>query len=107
MPVKPDSRFANRPILQVRAPDGSLRTVVGLGLGTPPPPSPTTETVVHRVMQGETIDAIARRYYGDEALWPRILDANPLVFPFDIQPGDLLRIPAPGPATRVLRTRKF
>lgn len=107
MPVKPDSRFAGRPVFQVRAPDGSLRTVIGLGLGTAQTVPATEETVVHRVLQGETIDAIARRYYGDEALWPQILDANPLVFPLDIRPGDLLRIPAPGPATRILRTRKF
>jgi phage tail protein X len=107
MPVKADSRFAEHPMLQVIAPDGTVRRVVGLGLGQRPGVEWEGESILHRVMQGETIDALARRYYGDEALWPLILDANPLVYPLAIQAGDLLRIPAPGPATRILRTRKF
>jgi phage tail protein X len=104
MPVKPDSRFAALPTLTVTAPDGTRRQVIGLPLRRPPA---AEEPVRHRLVQGELIDALARRYYGDEGLWWRILDANPAVYPLDFEPGELLAVPLPGPATRATRARKF
>jgi hypothetical protein len=103
VPVPPDSRFAQLPVLQVVAPDGSGRQVVGLRLTRP-----RLEVVErHRVSQDEPLDLLARRLYGDEGLWWRILDANPLVYPLDVGPGHVLDVPAPGPATRVTRARTF
>lgn len=104
MPVTPDSRFASLPVLEVRAPDGTTRRVIALRLTAPPF---TDDGTRHRVTQGEQIDLLARRFYGDERLWWRILDANPLVYPLDIAPGDELVMPAPGPATRITRARSF
>jgi nucleoid-associated protein YgaU len=104
MPVKPDSRFASLPVLKVRAPDGSVRQVIALRIQQP---EPGAEMARHVVTQGETVDLLARRYYGDERLWWRILDANPLVYPLDLQPGDVLNIPAPALATRATRARRF
>jgi nucleoid-associated protein YgaU len=104
MPVKPDSRFANLPVLQVLTPDGTTRRVIALGLERL---SVDGDVTRYCVTQGEAIDLLARRFYGDERLWWRILDANPVVYPLDIEAGDVLNIPAPGPATRVTRTRKF
>lgn len=104
MPVKPDSRFAHLSVLKVLAPDGATRRVIALRLERPEVDGDVTR---YRVTQGETVDLLARRFYGDERLWWRILDANPVVYPLDIEAGDVLNVPAPGPATRVTRTRKF
>jgi hypothetical protein len=103
MPVSPDSRFASLPVLQVVAPDGGTRNVVALRLQRPVLESPTR----HRVVQGEGLDLVALRLLGSEGLWWRILDANPLVYPLDIQPGAVLAIPQPGPATQITRARSF
>lgn len=104
MPVKPDSRHANLPIKQTVGPDGTLRSTITLRLGQAEPTEPLTQ---HRLVQGETLDQLAFRYFGDERLWWRILDANPLVYPLDIPVGQILTIPAPGPATRITRARRF
>ncbi len=43
-------------------------------------PSPRTAPaggVLHRIAEGETLSSIARRYYGREGDWQRIVDANP------------------------------
>jgi nucleoid-associated protein YgaU len=103
VPVPPDSPFAQLPVLQVAAPDGSPRQVIALRLVRPV--LPLVDEL--RVQQAESIDLLARRLYGDERLWWRILDANALIYPLDIRPGHMLRIPAPGPATRVTRARSF
>ncbi|XXT15203.1 LysM domain-containing protein [Sorangium sp. So ce429] len=104
MPVKPDSPYAKLPVLRVKAPDGSTRDVIALRLTRP-----TIEgsPVPHRVIEGEHVDAIARRFFGDERLFWRVLDANPVVYPLDIRPGDVLQLPAQGPATRTTRARRF
>jgi nucleoid-associated protein YgaU len=49
----------------------------------------------HTVAPGETLFAIARRWYGDERAWQRIFDANRDVItdPADIAPGMVLRLP--------------
>jgi phage tail protein X len=104
MPVKPDSRYAGQPILSARAPDGGERQVVALRLRTP-----RTEPQLrrHRVNQAEPLDLLARRLYGAEGLWWRILDANPIVYPLDLAAGDLLVLPGVAAATRATRARQF
>jgi nucleoid-associated protein YgaU len=104
MPVKPDSRFAGLPVLERQGPDGILRKVVALRLRVPRG-GPTAGRLV--VQGGELIDLIARRIYGTENMWWRILDANKLVYPLDLGPGDALDLPGPGPATRIVRARSF
>jgi LysM repeat protein len=45
----------------------------------PPPPPPTPPSAggrTHRVVKGETLWALAKRYYHSGASWPRIFDAN-------------------------------
>jgi nucleoid-associated protein YgaU len=59
--------------------------------------------VIHTIIGGETLDALAARYYGREDLWWRIADANPLRFPLDWRPGDTVVIPPVRIATRVPR----
>ncbi len=104
MPVDPASRFADLPLLDVVAPDGSHRHVVGLRL---PRPRLGTPAARHMLHEGEEIDLLARELFGDEGLWWRLLDANPLLHPFDLHPGDVLDIPGPGGATQATRARTF
>ncbi|HEY8947052.1 MAG TPA: hypothetical protein VIM73_22565 [Polyangiaceae bacterium] len=104
MPAKPDSQFAASPTLVVRAPDGSERRVLALRLGRPPS---APEVARHVLVEGEGVDHLARRFYGNERLWWRILDHNPVVHPFDLGPGDTLAIPGSSTATRVTRSRRF
>lgn len=48
----------------------------------------------HVVEPGDTLSAIAETHYGDRALYPRIVRANPSISDPDvIFPGQLLRIP--------------
>jgi hypothetical protein len=103
MPIPQGSRFAGLPVFEVTAPDGGRRHVLGLRLRSTDPASGET----HRVRQGESIDLIARRRLGDEQLWWRVLDANPLRYPLDLTPGELLQLPAAAQATRASRARSF
>jgi nucleoid-associated protein YgaU len=104
MPVQPDSRFAHLPVLRVVAPDATTRQVIALRLERP---QASSEMTRHSVKEGEEIDLLAQRFYGSERLWWRILDANTLVYPLDIKPGEVLNVPGPGPATRTTRARRF
>ncbi|HJQ24879.1 MAG TPA: hypothetical protein VKA60_13255 [Blastocatellia bacterium] len=104
MPAKADSRFMGLPILRVHAPDGVVRQVIALRLQRPPVSGDVT---TYQVKDGEPIDLLAQRFYGDDGLWWRILDANPLVYPLDIGKDRVLKMPARGPATRVTRARSF
>lgn len=105
MPVRPDSRFARLPLLDVLAPDGTRRHVVALGLGSPRVTA--TTGAQHAAIGGESVDLLARRYLGAEGLWWRLLDANRLFYPFDLRPGMILGLPAAGLATRAVRSRSF
>lgn len=104
MPVDPTSRFSGLPLLQVQGPDGTPRHVVSLRIPRPDLGPPIGRHVVH---EGEGVDLLARRLLGDEGLWWRLLDANPVIHPFDIAAGQILEIPGPGAATAVTRARTF
>ena len=48
----------------------------------------------YTVVQGDTIDGIAYKQYGNAQLWWAIMDANPLYqSEIEIKPGDVLMIP--------------
>jgi len=104
MPVKPNSRYRNLSTLKAVAPDGTTHEVISLRLRHDQIPRVSQ---VHRLTQGESLDLLARRFFGDERLWWRILDANPVIYPLDFQSGDKLNIPALAPATRITRARSF
>ncbi len=60
------------------------------------PERPSLPTV-HEVVSGDTLSAIALKYYGNAALWPKIYEANKRVIgddPGKIFPGQKLDIPA-------------
>jgi hypothetical protein len=104
MSVDPTSRFADLPLYEVAGSDGGMRRVIGLRVPRPALGAPIGRRMLR---EGEGVDLVAQELLGDEALWWRILDANPLVHPFDLRPGDTLAIPPPGTATRATRARTF
>jgi len=104
MPLTADSRYANLPLIAVTAADGSQRNVVELRLQSQ---VTDVQTTPYSVRRGDAVDFLARKFYGDEHLWWRILDANPNVYPLDIKSGDALQIPSAGGATTVTRARGF
>ena len=60
------------------------------------PTNPTTRTEArktHRVQQGERIDLIAYQEYGHPSYWRYLAEANDLLDPLDLRPGQILRIP--------------
>jgi nucleoid-associated protein YgaU len=61
-------------------------------LQNPTSHTPTLHTV-HRVVHGETLDRIAAAHYADATRWRLIAEANAVVDPLAVAPGDLLVIP--------------
>jgi nucleoid-associated protein YgaU len=66
-------------------------------------PKTFPDQIEHTLVGDETLEALAARYYGREAFWWRIADANPNTFPLDWKPGDKLVIPPLRAATRTPR----
>lgn len=58
--------------------------------------NPESEAQYHDVVRGDTLSAIAKKYYGDANKYPTIFEANKpmLSHPDKIYPGQKLRIPA-------------
>ena len=58
--------------------------------------NPEPEAQYHDVVRGDTLSAIAKKYYGDANKYPQIFEANKpmLTHPDKIYPGQKLRIPA-------------
>lgn len=86
MPGSPFSRYRNLAVIEV---DGQ-RAVEQRPDRLPIVVDGAAE---HVVTGGETLDMLAARYYGREALWWRIADANPVSCLFELAPGDRLVIP--------------
>lgn len=86
MPVSVTSRYNGLPLLEGEN---------GVYLGQRPvPPLATPEgSALHTLISGETLDQLAKRYYGREELWWHIADANPARHPADWTVGDTLVIP--------------
>ncbi len=63
------------------------------------PQNPTSGTPtphrIHRLLPGETLDRVAATYYGDATRWRLIAEANAVVDPLGLQPGDALVVPEP------------
>jgi nucleoid-associated protein YgaU len=85
------SRYENASILRVTTADGSTQFAIY------PTRMLLTEqvTFVQRtVVAGDRLDTLAHRYYQNSLLWWIIARANPeILYPDDIPPGTILRIP--------------
>jgi len=54
----------------------------------------TRNYVLYTVRQGDTLEMLAARYFGNMKRYWEIADLNPQIqFPLDISLGDVLRIP--------------
>jgi hypothetical protein len=73
------------------------RTVTYLKRRFLPQPSQLAQVQQHTVVQGDRLDVIAARYFGDPELFWRICDANAAMRPEDLMalPGVALRICMP------------
>lgn len=55
----------------------------------------SSKATYYTVVQGDTIDGISFRQYGNAQLWWAIMDANPKYqSEVEIKPGDVLMIPS-------------
>lgn len=64
---------------------------------TPPLVPHTSNDKQHTVMDGETLQNIAYRYYGDSGKWHLIAEANNILNPLaELEPYQLIRIPMYG-----------
>ena len=59
----------------------------------PPPPAPEPSTQTYTVVSGDTLWAIAERFYGDGNKYQQIADASGVSDPDLIHPGQVLTIP--------------
>lgn len=66
-----------------------------LGVQLPVEVPPRPDDRFHTVVTGDRLDVLAHLYLGDASLWWIISEGNDLPFPLDLQPGMVLRIPAP------------
>ena len=67
-------------------------------LEAPIPSVPSSSNdIQHTVKDGETLQNIAFRYYGDSGKWYIIAEANGILNPFkELESGTLIRIPSYG-----------
>ena len=53
-----------------------------------------SKATYYTVVEGDTVDGIAYKQYGNAALWWAIMDSNPqFQHEIEIKPGDLIAIP--------------
>lgn len=88
------------PVEPASAPTATVVPVASAGAPVVAPtaaPASTARPRSHVVATGDTLMALAGRYYGDESRWPEILDANRdrIADPDNLRIGTELLIPAP------------
>lgn len=92
MAIYKNSRFTNTYVYS----DELNRDIVHLGIINEPKFQPSQDDLQIEIIQGDRLDLMAKRFYGDEALDWVILEANPqLSNPFDVRYGDIIRVPMP------------
>ena len=105
MAVSLTSRY--RSLQAQPAPDAAGVPRPAIPARLPPGPSSDSTPYLHTVVAGETIETLAYRYLGSSEAWWEIADANPGVFPTELQPGTVVVIPTGANPGLVVRTRSF
>jgi hypothetical protein len=84
--------------LTVLEADGDERVLAYVRRRFVPGALTTSTLVLHAVVQGERLDHLATRYFGDPTQFWRICDANDALRPEELveEPGRLVDIPLPG-----------
>jgi nucleoid-associated protein YgaU len=100
------SRYCECSRIQVLDTQGQIREGLTLRINRFEIPK---EFLWHVVIQGETLDYLAWKYFGNEELWWKIAEANEIenLFPFQLEAGKKIRIPSITEATRISRRRSF
>jgi nucleoid-associated protein YgaU len=89
--ISRNSRYTLDGAYASRDPERADQPITGLALHEA---GELTSRREHRVIEGERLDQLAQRYYGDPLKYWLICDANDAVFPEDLMvPGRVLRIP--------------
>lgn len=90
MEISADSRYANNPVIMVTGWDGVTRQTI-----LPRPPISRTLTVTDYVWsEGDRVDLVAARAFGDDTMWWVIAQANPEILDWThLEPGTVVRIP--------------
>lgn len=83
-------RYARTTILGVNKYYGTSRTIQVIREGIANGAIDFTESFLH---EGERLDTIAGRVYGDSSLWWIIAAASGIGWMFQVPPGTLLKIP--------------
>jgi hypothetical protein len=88
-----NSRYVTNPVVAVYFPDSETTKI---SVFRSPSNITKGRTVkYYQWREGDRIDQLAYNIFGDPELWWRLLDVNPdIQSPYDLKPGDLLRIPA-------------
>ncbi|MEU5425157.1 tail protein X [Streptomyces olivoreticuli] len=88
--ISSSSRYARHPVELVTGPDGVSRRVIS----AVPQETIRTRARRYRWREGDRVDLLAYRHYGDATQWWRIADVNPHVMDWtEPPPGTIIRIP--------------
>jgi phage tail protein X len=86
MPVSISSRYYGLDVLVLQGEPSFVQRPLPVIVSYP-------DSILHQIVAGDTLDALAKTYYGREDLWWRIADANPRKDPFDWPVGCTVVIP--------------
>ena len=92
-----DSRYYGSTVLQYAAPNGQTVPYLARRIVPQPGPPNYATTATHVVRQGDRLDLIAAKYFGDPLMAWLICDANGAIRPDDLvaTPGATLSITTP------------
>jgi hypothetical protein len=105
MSVRINSRYRGLSTYEIKVGEGPGRSTIAIRANSPP--AAGTALFRHRITGVENVEYMAWRLLGSSQAWWRLADANPLVFPLDLRPGDSLTILKPLDGGRVERDRVF
>ncbi|GAA4699556.1 hypothetical protein [Phytohabitans rumicis] len=105
MTVPITSRYRGLDVYAAADATGTVHPTVAIRRYAPPPAA--LVTYQHLVTGLDGIEDVAWRFFQDSEAWWRIADTNPLAFPLDLRPGQVVSVPATGQPGRISRERVF
>lgn len=84
------SRYSTTEVVEIRGPDGQVRRTLAIRVIVPP-----ASALAQTVNEGERLDTLAARFYGEPTRYWLLLDANPDVLnPFEVlSAGRVIQVP--------------
>lgn len=93
VPAPPPAAEAPPVVSDVEVAPAAVEEVAPAEPAPPPPPPPPPAPRTYTVVSGDTLWAIAERFYGDGNRYPEIAQASGVANPDLIHPGQVLTIP--------------